>query len=81
MQTPESIKARLTELCRTNPNIHVSVSIVHPRVSIQNDPAVLLGTYRNVFRIEERSTGQPRCHTLQYVDVLTGQIRIAELEQ
>ena len=79
MNGTERIRAKIKALYETNPRIHVSLHIKKPKLDIENDPAVIKDVYTNVFRIEERSTGAPRCHTLQYTDILIGQISIAEL--
>lgn len=79
MTALDRIKDQIARLYKTDPNIHVSLSLSRPKLEIKNDPAVIKNVYSNVFRIEERSTGAPQCHTLQYTDILTGQIAIAEL--
>lgn len=52
----------------------------HPKVSVRNEPAVIVGMYPNFFQIEERESGYPRRHTLQYNDVLMGRVEILELQ-
>ena len=75
----EEIRERIRHLFETAPQIHMNVSITHPRVELQDAPAVIIGVYRNVFRIEETSTGILRTHTLQYADIVTERIKILEL--
>lgn len=77
----DSIRERIRELYERNPNIHVNITIQHPKLSLKNDPAVIKEIYPRVFRLEEYSTGVPRCHTVQYAEVLTRQIQIVELEE
>ena len=66
-------------LYETNPAIHINISMSHPKIHLENDPAVIKGIYPNIFCIEEYSSGYPQCHTLLYADVLTNQIEIVEL--
>lgn len=80
MLTLPRIKNAIAKLYQSNPHIHVNISMTHPKLLLKNDPAVIKGIYPYVFRIEEYSTGVAKCHTLQYVDVLTGKIEISELE-
>ncbi len=83
MNSIETIKNRIAILYKTNPNIHVNVSLASPRtkkVKLYNQPAVIKGVYPNVFQIEERISGISRYHTHQYVDVLTKSIEILELD-
>lgn len=77
----ERTREKIKHLYETNPHVHVNVSISHPKIELKNDPAVIKGVYPHVFRIEETSNGVPQYHTLQYTDVLTGQIEIAELNE
>ena len=79
MTVLDVVKNNIRKLYETNPNIHVNRSIAHPRLQLQNDPAVIKSVYPHVFRIEEYSSGTPECHTLKYADILTHQIEIIEL--
>jgi uncharacterized protein Veg len=74
----DSIKQRIRYLYSTSPRIRMDVELAHPRLSLKNDPVTIKGVYKNVFRIEEYSTGEPKCHTLQYIDILTGNFRIVD---
>ena len=76
----EQIREKVQYLFETAPQIHMNVSITHPKVELQNAPAVIIGVYRNVFRIEETSTGIVRTHTLQYADMVTDRIKILEMK-
>lgn len=42
--------------------------------------AQITGVYKNIFQIEESSSGSLRRHTFQYSDVLIGQVVIDELK-
>lgn len=74
----DMIKRKVTDLFHTHPNIRMDVRMIHPKIELKNDPVTIKGVYKNVFRIEEYSSGVPKCHTLQYTDILTGQFRIIE---
>ena len=80
MSSLDLIKTKIKTLYETNPQIHVNISISHPKLNLQNDPATITGVYQNVFRIEEYSSGSPKYHTLQYTDIFTKQIEIVELK-
>lgn len=74
------IKNKVKNLYETNPNIHVNLSMSHPRIYVKNDHVKITGVYKNVFRIEEYSTGTPKSHTFQYTDILTKQVEVAEIQ-
>ncbi len=76
----DTIKSKIRGLYESNPNIHINVSISHPKVCLKNEPAVLKGVYPHIFQIEEHSSGYPKCHTVQYTDVITKQVEIVEME-
>lgn len=76
----ETIRERIRGLYRTDPRIHISVTISGSKIKLENEPATIKGVYPHFFRIEEQSVGFPRCHTLQYTDVLLHSIEIAELK-
>ena len=61
-------------------HINLCYTMRHPKVSVRNEPAVIVGMYPNFFQIEERESGYPRRHTLQYNDVLMGRVEILELQ-
>lgn len=81
MSTVNEIRRKIKKLYETNPNIHVNVTISHPKLMIRNAPAVIVGVYSNIFRIVETNSGYPRCHSPQYADVLVRQIEIVELNR
>ena len=80
MENIELIKRGIKRLYEKNPNVHLDVSLTHPKLHLENDPVVIKGVYANLFRIEEHSSGTAQCHSLQYAEVLTGHIRIHELK-
>ena len=75
----ESIRKKILHLYESDPHIHVNVAMNHPRIQLQNAPVTLKGVYPHIFQIEEYSRGVPECHTLQYADILSGQVGIVEL--
>lgn len=78
-RTIESIRKGVRHLFETNPHIHMNVTMRHPKVSVQNGPAVIKGVYPNFFQIEETESGYSRSHTVQYNDVFIGRVEILEL--
>lgn len=74
----EMIKKKVAYLYTTSPKIHINVRLPHPRLELKNDLVEIKGVYKNIFCIEETSTGSPRTHSLQYVDILTHNIEIIE---
>lgn len=71
------IKRGIQILYRTNPNIHICVSLNRPKIHIENHEARIKAIYPNVFEIES----QGRHYTAQYVDILTKNLQIVELGQ
>ena len=74
----DAIKRKVEYLYSVSPKIHINVNLYHPRLVLKNDAVEIKGVYKNIFTIEEYSFGRPRLHSLQYVDVLTGNIEIIE---
>lgn len=81
MSSIVSIKNEVKRLFETNPNIHISVKMSRPKLNVSCRPAVIKGVYPNIFRVEENSDGHLKCHSLQYSEILTGQIEISELAE
>ncbi len=79
MTSLDAIRAEIKRLYETNPNIHMNVSMINPRVTLSNEPVIIKGVYPHIFQIEEHSGGTPKNYIIQYADVLTGHIEIAEL--
>ena len=75
------IKKGILTLYKTNPNIHVNVTISNPKVNLKNRSAVIKGVYPHVFQIEDRNGNSVNCHTVSYIDVLTGNVEILELPE
>ena len=79
-RTIESIRCDIRRLFEENPHIHVNVTMRHPKVSVQNGPAVIKGIYPNTFQLEETESGFTQRHCVQYNDVLIGRVEILELQ-
>ena len=76
----EQIKNEIERLYKTNPNIHISVSRAHPKVIVEKSPAKIIGVYKNIFQVAECEPGKIAArHTIQYGDILIGQVVIEEL--
>ena len=80
MSTVDYIKNEIKRLYETHPNIHINVKMTHPKVIVEGTPAKIIGVYKNIFQIEENNSGHPNRHTVQYGDVLMGQVVIKELD-
>lgn len=78
MTSLERIRNSIQKLYDTHPDIRINVQMTHPKVNLKNEPVTIKGVYPHIFQIEERSSGYPKCHTLQYTDVLIKQIEILE---
>ena len=73
------LKQGILHLYKTNPNIHIDVSISSPKISLKNAKATITGIYPNIFQITENSSGIQKSHTIQYVDIITKNVNILEL--
>ena len=80
MSTVEHIKSEIKRLYETNPDIHINVKMIHPKVIVEGTPAKIVGVYKNIFQIEENDSGRPTRHIFQYGDVMIGQVVIEELD-
>lgn len=79
MTSLDIIKIKVKKLYETNPNIHINVTLKKPKINLSNEPVVIKGVYPHIFQIEEKSSGSPKTHTLQYTYVLSHNIEIVEL--
>ena len=79
MNSITEIQNRICQLFNTNPNIHVSKFLHNPKIAIVNKPAKIIGVYSHIFQIEYEENGMLRTLTIQYPEILTKQIEIAEL--
>lgn len=74
----DMIKKKVAYLYSVSPKVHVNVNLYHPRLTLKNDAVEIKGVYKNIFTIEETTGSTPRIHSLQYIDVLTGNIEFIE---
>lgn len=81
MNSIDLIKDNIRNLYKTHPKIYINVSMTSPRISLNNEVVVITGVYPHIFQIEESSSGLAKRHTLQYTDILTGQIQIVGLAE
>lgn len=81
MNSLDIIKSKIQRLYKSNPNVHINIAITNPKINLKNEPVVIKGVYPHILQIEERSSGSPKCHTLQYTEVLLHHIEIVELRE
>ena len=74
----DMIKRKVAYLFSVSPKVHVNVNLYHPRIVLKNDAVEIKGVYKNIFTIEEYTGNAPRIHSLQYIDILTGNVEIIE---
>ncbi len=79
MVTIDEIREQIKALYTTNPHIHMDVNVQKPKTVLKGVEATIVGVYPFIFRIEERTTGKPKFYTMQYSDIITKNIIIAEL--
>lgn len=77
----DDIKAKIKKLYETNQDIHITFVSSYPKMNLIDEPAKIVGNYKNIFRVEEYSKGSPQVHTFQYTDIFTKRIEILELAQ
>lgn len=77
----EDIKRGLSLLLKNAPVVRVSLRMNHPRVTLEEKPARLVGVYENIFQLAPIDGTATRRYTVRYSEVLIGQVVIAELEQ
>lgn len=75
----QQLHAAIEQLYDKDPHIHVTIHLSHPRREGEDIPATIRGVYPNIFRIEECKDGYVRSHSVQYTELLTGQVVIREL--
>lgn len=81
MNALDLIRKKIRFLHENHPEIHINVSIAHPKLELRGVTAVIREVYPNVFRIETQEKSCAKLYTLQYADVLTHRIEILELEK
>ncbi len=79
MTAIEKIKTRIKELYEQKCEVHITITLSHPRIYLNQAPVVITGVYPHVFRVEELNRETVKSHTLQYSDLLTSNVKIDEL--
>lgn len=72
------IKSRIRRLYESGKEVCVNISLPLQKISLKNARVKITGVYSHIFRIEENESGKKHTHTLQYSDVLLGNIEIVE---
>ena len=82
MNALENIKNSIRYLYKTNPNIHVNVTLKRPhRKTFYNLPVVIRDVYPHMFQVEYEEGGIARLYIHQYTDIITKDIEILELPE
>ncbi len=81
MSTEEKIIKQIKALYEANSIIHVDVSLSKPKFVIKNAEVRIRGVYPHIFQLEENTGARTICHTVQYTDVMIGNIVIQELKK
>ena len=79
MDDIERIKSGIEQLYSDGTEVHISIKLSRPKVSVEGAPATITGVYRNIFQIEKKGGTRPARYTFGYGDVLIGHVVIAEL--
>lgn len=79
MSQLDLIREDVKKLYKTNPHIHMDVSITSPKISLKNAEATITRVFPHIFQISEESNGYVRKHTIQYADILINHIKILEM--
>lgn len=74
----EKVKAGVYGLYEQKRAVHLDLAMKGERVRLENADAKIVSVYPNIFMVRERDSG--KIHTLQYVDLITHNARISELE-
>lgn len=80
MYTENYLIERLTELYKSDPYIHINISLARPHVELSDLRVKIVGVYSHIFQIEEEKNGKVERYTWQYGDVIVGIVRISEIE-
>ncbi len=74
------IKKEIKRLYEKGTTVHISIKIKRPKLVAEDAPVRIVGVYSNIFQIEESGGDYPIRRTLQYADVLVGNVKIKELD-
>ncbi len=80
MSVLDIIRDRIRILYKTNPNIHVNVTLKRPyKTKLNNLAVVIKGVYPHMFQVEDSSEGVAKLHMHSYTDIVTKEVEILEL--
>ncbi len=80
MSVLDIIRDRIRILYKTNPNIHVNVTLKRPHKTKLNNLAVVIkGVYPHMFQVEDSSEGVAKLYMHSYTDIVTKEVEILEL--
>lgn len=80
MQGVKELRQRIQYRMKTNPKIRFSTSLPQTRLKLESVEGVIVGAYSHIFQVEEESTGRKLRHTLQYTDLISGHVRVENLD-
>lgn len=79
-QGMKNIRERVQARMKTNPKIRFSTCMPQTRLKLDKVEGVIVGAYTHIFQVDEESTGRKLRHTLQYTDLISGHVKIEELD-
>lgn len=80
MNILDTIRDRIHILYKTNPNIHVNVTLKRPyKTKLNNLAVVIKGVYPHMFQVEDNSEGVVKLYMHSYTDIVTKEVEILEL--
>ena len=80
MNVLDIIRDRIRILYKTNPNIHVNVTLKRTHKTKLNNLAVVIkGVYPHMFQVEDSSEGVAKLYMHSYTDIVTKEVEILEL--
>lgn len=79
-QGVKDIRGRIQTRMKTNPKIRFSTNMPQTRLKLDRVEGVIVGAYTHIFQVDEASTGRKLRHTLQYTDLISGHVKIENLD-
>lgn len=78
MNQIEIVKSNILALYRSQQVVHASIRT--RRSATEHQKLIVKAVYTNFFEVEDMNAPKPKTYTFQYVDVITKDIDIKELE-
>ena len=75
-----NIRKKIRLLYETNPEVSIYMSVNRSKTNMQKINALIIGVYPNLFTAESEQSGLKKHYNFQYADVLTGGIKVEELD-